>query len=175
MDATLLTFVDKYYEYGGGHNINKRGLTIGDYESAWLADLVASFILKKTKRHFKDALFSRIYQDDGITIDKGKWSKQDIDCWLSRFQSQVDAIAGSSFLQFTVVVWDEDKEDGSPCKQTMVESRRKKSYQDAELFWIDEQLQFSVHLKENQELKYLNKGSTHTSTCFRVILRGVLG
>jgi hypothetical protein len=37
----LLTFVEKYYEYGGELDIEDRGLTIGGYESAWLR--VSSF------------------------------------------------------------------------------------------------------------------------------------
>jgi hypothetical protein len=40
MGNTLLTFVDKYYKYGGDLDVEDRGLTIGGYESAWLADLV---------------------------------------------------------------------------------------------------------------------------------------
>jgi hypothetical protein len=30
-----------------------------------------------------------------------------------------------------------------------------------------------VHLKPNQQLKYLNKGSVHTNACFKAILDGV--
>lgn len=47
MGNTLITFVDKYYDYGGDIEGEKRGLTIGGYEAAWLADLVAAFILEK--------------------------------------------------------------------------------------------------------------------------------
>jgi len=46
MGNTLLTFVDKYYEYGGDESVEERGLTIGGYESAWLADLVMAYILE---------------------------------------------------------------------------------------------------------------------------------
>jgi hypothetical protein len=35
-------------------------------------------------------------------------------------------------------------------------------------------LQFKVHLKENQMLKYLNRGSTHTEACFAAIPTGVM-
>ena len=35
------------------------------------------------------------------------------------------------------------------------------------------QLQFGVHLKVNQQLKYLNKGSAHTPACFKAISTGV--
>ena len=54
MGNTLITFIDRYYEYGGSENINEWGLTVGGYESAWLADLVASYILDNTKILFKD-------------------------------------------------------------------------------------------------------------------------
>ena len=50
MGNTLLNFAGKYYEYGGSSNINERGLTIGGYESAWLADLVASYLLALSNR-----------------------------------------------------------------------------------------------------------------------------
>ena len=36
----------KYYEYDGDQEINNKGLTIGGYESAWLADLVAAYVLE---------------------------------------------------------------------------------------------------------------------------------
>jgi hypothetical protein len=42
MGNTLLTFVDQYYEYDGECDIRDKGLTIGGYESAWLADLASS-------------------------------------------------------------------------------------------------------------------------------------
>ena len=45
MGNTLLNFAGKYYEYGGSNETNERGLTIGGYDSAWLADLVASYLL----------------------------------------------------------------------------------------------------------------------------------
>ena len=75
MGNTLFTFKDKFYEYGGDCDPMKRGLTIGGYESAWLADLVASFILEKTKNLFsKTTLYYGIYRADGIVALKGKWS-----------------------------------------------------------------------------------------------------
>ena len=61
MSATLLTFRDKYYEYGGGEEAKNRGLTIGGYESAWLADLAMAYVLEKTKKHFKKAKFYGVY------------------------------------------------------------------------------------------------------------------
>jgi hypothetical protein len=43
------------------------------------------------------------------------------------------------------------------------------------MYWSTEgNLQFKVHLKENQILKYLNRGSTHTEACFAAIPSGVM-
>ena len=44
-----------------------------------------------------------------------------------------------------------------------------------ELFWDDSgRLEFQVHRKKNQLLKYLNKESTHTKATFKAIPNGVL-
>jgi hypothetical protein len=43
-----------------------------------------------------------------------------------------------------------------------------------ELSWSNEgTLKFGVHLKPNQQLKYLNAGSAHTPGCFKAITTGV--
>jgi hypothetical protein len=59
MGNTLITFEDKYcYEYDGDRDVNDKGLTtIGGYESAWLADLVAAFVLENTQCMFKMTTF----------------------------------------------------------------------------------------------------------------------
>jgi hypothetical protein len=46
MGNTLLTFIGKYYEYDNEWEIRDKGLTINGYVSAWLADLVAAFMLE---------------------------------------------------------------------------------------------------------------------------------
>ena len=66
MQSTLLTFVDKYYEYDGDRDPEEKGLTIGGYESAWLADLVGAYILDNTKSHFRETKYYGLYRDDGI-------------------------------------------------------------------------------------------------------------
>ena len=45
MSSTLISFDGKYYEYHGGKN-GKQGLAIGRYESDFLTDLVAPYLLK---------------------------------------------------------------------------------------------------------------------------------
>ena len=64
MGHTLLTFRGEYYEYGAQKEIDEKELMIGGYESAWLADLVAGFILKNCQKHFWDCEFRGIYRDD---------------------------------------------------------------------------------------------------------------
>ena len=41
-----INFQDTYYKYRGNEtDVEDKGLMIGGYESAWLTDLVAAFIL----------------------------------------------------------------------------------------------------------------------------------
>ena len=52
MGNTLISFVDKYFEYNGDKEVKERGLTIGEYESAFLADLVVLYIFEKVRKIF---------------------------------------------------------------------------------------------------------------------------
>jgi hypothetical protein len=70
-NTLLVSFIDKYYEYGGEMEDEKRGLTIGGYESAWLADLVAAYLLEMTKEKFNNFVYHGIYRDDGFMVLKG--------------------------------------------------------------------------------------------------------
>ena len=106
MSNTLITFIDNYYDYGGSESINDRGLTIGGYESDWLADFVASFILDNTKDLFDNTtLHYDIYRDDGIIFLKGKWTNEDIIRFIKTFQIRLDKLLNSSKLQFTTEIW----------------------------------------------------------------------
>jgi hypothetical protein len=43
-----------------------------------------------------------------------------------------------------------------------------------ELSWNEKgELSYGVHLKPNQQLKYLDKGSSHTKACLKAITNGV--
>ncbi len=57
MGNMLLTFVDKYYKYDNKREIHDKGLTIGGYEAAWLANLVAAFVLENTKESFEGTAY----------------------------------------------------------------------------------------------------------------------
>ena len=111
MGSTFLTFVDKYYEYDGMVDVRDRGLTIGGYESAWLADLVISYIFENTEDLFTDSVFHGCYRDDELAIFKGIKMKKDMTVWLDNFQSRVNELLDSDNLQFTLTVWGADKDD----------------------------------------------------------------
>ena len=68
MSNTLISFRDKFFEYGGDEIEDKRGLTIGGYESARLEDLVASYILEKTNKMFVETRYHGIYRDYGFIV-----------------------------------------------------------------------------------------------------------
>lgn len=79
MGNTLLTFVDKYYEYGGLDKSNERGLTIGGYELTWLADLVVSYLLDNCENLFEaTSKYHGIYRDDCIILLEKKWSNEEV-------------------------------------------------------------------------------------------------
>ena len=71
MSSTLLNFQDKYDEYGD-EGLETKVLAIGGYESAFLADLVASYLLEVTNNKFKEVLWRGIYRDDGWLVVKGR-------------------------------------------------------------------------------------------------------
>jgi len=176
MGHTLLTFQDQYWEWGGTEDIESRGLTIGGYESAWLADLVAAFILENTEELFASSIFYGIYRDDGLNVLRGRHSQAEISMWLSTFQEKVNSLCGSTHLQFTADVWT----PGNPTSTGTYDGisavcTDSFPYLDTELYWDkNENLAFRVHMKTNQQLKYLNKGSAHTRACMKAIPHGVL-
>jgi hypothetical protein len=61
-----------------------KGLTIGGYESAWLADLAMSYLLDKMgddkvdNNPLNELTYFGIYHDDGIGIFNGQQTKQEI-------------------------------------------------------------------------------------------------
>jgi hypothetical protein len=75
MANTLVTFGDnKCYECDGDRDVQDKGLTIGGYESAWLADLAAAYVLENVTSFFDDATCDGVYRDDELTVFKGNWN-----------------------------------------------------------------------------------------------------
>eukprot|EP00957_Ditylum_brightwellii_P004177 318315-Ditylum_brightwellii.AAC.1 len=60
MKSTLIEFRDKYYKYkgaaGASADAKDTGLAIGSFKSAWLVDLVASYLLEMTEDHFTETI-----------------------------------------------------------------------------------------------------------------------
>ena len=175
MANTIITYEDQNWIYGGDAPVEIKGLTIGGFESAFFADLVAAYILENSTELFADSIFYGIYRDDGLFVRDGKRSVEEMVDWLKKFQAKVDELTESRYLQFTMEIWDPNSPDDEIPSSTNVNINRSAAfpYLDMELYWLNASLEFRVHLKPNQLLKYLNKGSTHTAACFKAIPSGV--
>ena len=92
MASCLITFNGKYYKYKGEGDNNDRGLAICGYESAFLADLVASYLLIKFKTFFSNTKFHGIYQDDGFVVFSGLKNFNKLNSWLKNFQQLINKI-----------------------------------------------------------------------------------
>ena len=110
MSNTLITFLDKYYKYGTLNAVEDKRLTIGGYESAWLADLVAAFILNHTTKHFLNTEYFGIYRDDGFIVFNSVLTKKDLVSWLKAFQATFDKVCGCTNLQYTAELWGKEDE-----------------------------------------------------------------
>jgi len=122
MQSCLITFDSKYFEYRGDGDSTDKGLAIGGYESAFLADLVASFLLEKTNHHFENTKFHGIYRDDGLVIFNDNKRFYELANWLENFQTDINALTGGTFLPFPR---HEDPMDdsGSTLLQSLLETR----------------------------------------------------
>ena len=105
MRSTLLTFQDQYFEYDATDNPEEKGLAIGSYESAWLADLAGAYILDTTQECFQDTSFHGLYRDDGFAVFKSTMTYDDMTKWMQNFQAKVNSITGGDYLQFTCSMW----------------------------------------------------------------------
>ena len=174
MENTVIAYEDQNWIYGGNAPVKIKGLTIGGFESAFFADLVAAYILENSTKLFADSNFYGIYHDDGLFVRDGKRSVEEMVDWLKKFQAKVDELTESKFLQFTMEIWDPNSPDDEIPSSTNVKINRSAAfpYLDMGLYWLNTSLEFYVYLKPNQLLKYLKKGSTHTAACFKAIPSG---
>jgi hypothetical protein len=153
-------------------------LTIGGYESAWLADLVGAYLLDNTQHLFQETLFHGFYRDDGFAVFNNTYSYSRLAEWRNDFQEAVNTLAEEDYLQYSLSIWLDSTKRCLPLfqfdQQVTVVTAPFFPYLDMEMFWHDEgSLDFRVHLKPNQQLKYLNRDITHTAACFRAIPHGV--
>ena len=163
--------------FGKGKNKTREEKIIDNgYESAFLADLVASYLLEVTNNQFKEVLWRVIYRDDGLLVFKGKKSLPEIQIWRDKFQEKIDEIAGNDYLQFTCEIWNPGgRPSRNETETTSMVTKKVFPFLDLEFFWDDSRrLEFQVHRKKNQLLKYLNKEITHKKATLKAIPNGVL-
>ena len=60
MSSALISFNREYYKYHGGEK-EEQGLSIGGYELAFLANLVASYLFEKSKLLINSTTYHGIY------------------------------------------------------------------------------------------------------------------
>jgi hypothetical protein len=113
-----------------------------------------------------------MYRDDGLVVFNSKKTKTQIQTWLNEFQLTVDELCGNSFLQFTAVMCHSGGRSSRSKTNLSVDINPAFPYLNMEMYWSG---RFRVHLKPNQQLLYLNRGSSSTSSCYRAIESGVLG
>ena len=175
MNNTFITFVNKYYEYRGDTEGDERGLTTGGFESAWLADLVASYILKKKEKNCGEMKYYAIYHDDGFMVFEGHKSKENINEWLLTFQRKVDKCVDGNYLQFTAKIWGIEVNVEIRNKNLTIVINERFPYLDMGMYWNEKgELKFQVHFKSNQKFKYLNANITHVPSTFKAIPAGVI-
>jgi hypothetical protein len=142
MKSTLFTFQDVYYEYDGDADPNDRGLTIGGYESAWLADLVGAYLLDNTQHLFQETLFHGFYRDDGFAVFNNTYLYSRLAEWRNNFQEAVNTLAEGDYLQYSLSIWLDSTKRCLPLyqfdQQVNVVTTLFFPYLDMEMFWHEE-------------------------------------
>jgi hypothetical protein len=134
-----------------------------------------AYVMDNSRDILDKLIYEGIYRDNGIAVFKGSVTTGEVAKWLGIFQARVNHLADSKFLEFTAEIWGKDKDDGRKYKAVGTTNKNYFLFLDMEMYWSPEgNLQFRVHLKENQVLKYLSHGSTRTDACFAVIPTGVM-
>ena len=176
MSSTLISFDGDYYEYHGGE-IEEQGLAIGRYASAFLADLVASYLFEKSKSNFHPTTYHVIYIDKGLVLFIGKKIAREVKDWLEDFQKTVNKAAGNQHLQFTAEIWTNEENSPTPAKEEIVQivTNKKFPFLYMKISWSPKgDLKSGVLRKKGQQLKYSGKESTHPLGTIHTIPSGVL-
>ena len=120
MSSPQISFDREYYEYHGGER-EEQGLVIGGYKSAFLADLVASYLFEKASSIFWPTIYHGIYQDEGLMVFKGKKETSDIKDWLEKFQQTMKLAAENQHLKFTAEICTDGSNPPTPEKEDWVQ------------------------------------------------------
>ena len=129
---------------------------IGGYESAFLADLVASYLFEKASPIFWLTIYHAIYRDDVQVVFKGNKETSEIKYWLEKFQQTVSLAAGNQHLKFTTEIWADGANPPTPEKEDQVQivTNDEFPFLDMKMSWSPEGgLKFGVLRKKGQQLK----------------------
>ena len=69
--STLLTFGEKYFEYGE-KGIKAKGIAIRGYISDFIVHLIASYLFGECNNKFKEVLWKGMYRYNGFSLFKVK-------------------------------------------------------------------------------------------------------
>jgi hypothetical protein len=177
-----------YYEYGVDADPDRRGLTIGGFESAFLADLECSFLFEKLNYLLAShTAFIGTYRDDKLIVFRGQKSDERLHRWLKTFQCEVDRLLGTQDIQFTIEIWRPDQDTrplpnsevfvkgSGKFHQVSIYGEASFPYLNVKMSWDDEdgQLNFNVYKKPRELVKYLNHDSHHHRNHKAAVLAGV--
>jgi hypothetical protein len=106
MGNTIVTFQDKYYEYGVDADPNRHGFTISGCELAFLADLKASYIFDKLNYLLESHMyFIGTYRDKELFVFCRRKTHNRLIHWLATFQKGVDRLLSTKDIRFTMEIW----------------------------------------------------------------------
>ena len=94
---------------------------IGRYESAFLADLVASYLFEKAKLNLRPKIYHGTRWYEGLVAFKGKKKTSEIKDWLKEFKQTLNMAAGNQHLQFTTEIWTNKANPPTPEKEDQVQ------------------------------------------------------
>ena len=109
-NMNFMRYKTDFYLYTGA-DPNQPGLSMGDVESAYLADLCINFIYNYLAELgiFDYFSFAGSYRDDGLLVSKVPWSEKEISDWKKLiFDPAVTDISKGS-LNFTMEIYDKDE------------------------------------------------------------------
>ena len=162
MKRTLIRARENYFLFKGdsaeGGSEVEQGLSIGGYESAFLADLTVGFLFVKMDEVIKrDCYYGKIYRDDSLIVLKEVLTNDEVDTWKEMFCELVTE--EMPCMVFTVSKWD----NGLDFLDLFFEFDAK-----GDLTW-------RTFSKPNAITKYLNSCSPgHTPSCKKAIAPSVI-
>eukprot|EP00957_Ditylum_brightwellii_P141984 10817064-Ditylum_brightwellii.AAC.1 len=83
MKSTLIQFRGRYFVYQGAAKEKELSdedvaLAIRAYKSAFLANIVASYVFEETEECFENCVFGGIYRDNRLVVFVGNKNKHEI-------------------------------------------------------------------------------------------------